>query len=132
MDFEGEPARSLGERRLKRSPLRDIAGMLRSFHYAAYAALFRLEDRGLTRREDFQLVETMARYWQFWVSVAFLQAYQERIVAVPLLVRPLEEVRVMLDAYLLEKAIYELGYEINNRPDWLRIPLQGIRQLIDN
>jgi maltose alpha-D-glucosyltransferase/alpha-amylase len=132
MDFEGEPARSLGERRLKRSPLRDIAGMLRSFHYAAYAALFHLEDRGLTRREDFLLVETMARYWQFWVSVAFLQAYQDRIAAVPLLVRPLEEFRIMLDAYLLEKAIYELGYEINNRPDWLRIPLQGIRQLIDN
>ncbi|MFH0788676.1 MAG: maltose alpha-D-glucosyltransferase [Pseudomonadota bacterium] len=131
MDFEGEPARSLGERRLKRSPLRDVAGMLRSFHYASYAGLFKLEQVGLIKSEDFEQVEPLARFWHEWISVTFLKAYLEMIRPFPLLVQPLEELKAMLNIFILEKGVYELGYEINNRPDWLRIPLQGIRTLIE-
>lgn len=131
MDFEGEPARPLGERRLKRSPLRDVAGMLRSFHYAAYGGLFELEKVGLIKADDFDRVEPLARFWHEWVSVAFLKAYLEMNRSFPLLVQPWDELKAMLTIFILEKAVYELGYEMNNRPDWLRIPLQGIRTLIE-
>jgi maltose alpha-D-glucosyltransferase/alpha-amylase len=127
-DFEGEPAHPLSERRIKRSPLRDVAGMLRSFHYAAYSALFTQQAAGLIREEDLVHVEAWAHFWYLWVCVAFLKAYlpaaaQERIVP-----QSRDELQVLLGAYLLEKAVYELGYELNNRPDWVRIPLRGIRQ----
>jgi maltose alpha-D-glucosyltransferase/alpha-amylase len=127
-DFEGEPAHPLSERRLKRSPLRDIAGMLRSFHYAAYSALFAQQATGLIREDDLTYVEAWAHFWYLWVCVAFLKAYlpvaaRERIVP-----QERDELQVLLDAYLLEKAVYELGYELNNRRDWVRIPLRGIQQ----
>jgi len=127
-DFEGEPAHPLSERRLKRSPLRDIAGMLRSFHYAAYSALFAQQATGLIREDDLTYVEAWAHFWYLWVCVAFLKAYlpvaaRERIVP-----QQRDELQVLLGAYLLEKAVYELGYELNNRPDWVRIPLRGIQQ----
>jgi maltose alpha-D-glucosyltransferase/alpha-amylase len=130
MDFEGEPARSLGERRLKRSPLRDVAGMLRSFQYAAYSALFDLEKVGLLKSEDMEGVEPLARFWYEWVSVSYLKAYVDTIHSFPLLVQPANEITALLNVYVLEKAVYELGYEINNRPEWLGIPLRGIRNLI--
>jgi maltose alpha-D-glucosyltransferase/alpha-amylase len=126
MDFEGEPARPLSERRIKRSPLRDVAGMLRSFHYAAYAALLAMGERGLARPQDLTFMESLARFWYVWVSVAFLRAYVEVAIRGNFLPQTREELRVLLDAYLLEKAIYELGYELNNRPDWIKIPLQGV------
>jgi maltose alpha-D-glucosyltransferase/alpha-amylase len=126
MDFEGEPARPLSERRIKRSPLRDVAGMLRSFHYAAYAGILSREERGLVRPEELGLMEVLAKFWYVWVSVAFLRAYFEVAIPGKFIPQTGEELRVLLDAYLLEKAMYELGYELNNRPDWIRIPLQGI------
>jgi maltose alpha-D-glucosyltransferase/alpha-amylase len=130
IDFEGEPANPLSERRLKRSPLRDVAGMLRSFHYAAYAALFAQQSRGVARQEYLPYFDEAARFWHFWVCVAFLKGYVERVDQTSLLPREDEDLRILLDVYLLEKAIYELGYELNNRPEWVRIPLQGIDQLI--
>ncbi len=69
-------------------------------------------------------------YWERWVSAAFLQAYLERARGASFLPLSLEEREILLDSYLLEKAVYELGYELNNRPDWVRIPLQGIRQIL--
>ncbi|MGM0381968.1 MAG: maltose alpha-D-glucosyltransferase [Thermodesulfobacteriota bacterium] len=130
IDFEGEPARPISERRIKRSPLRDVAGMLRSFHYAAYAKLFAQQEGGLIRSEDFSYLESWVEFWHSWVSALFLKAYLEVAAWGGFLPRTREELQVLIDIYLLEKAIYEVSYELNNRPEWIRIPLQGIlRQL---
>lgn len=129
IDFEGEPARSLRERREKGSPLRDVAGMLRSFHYAAYAALLLGKVAGV-RPEDFSSLEPWARFWYLWVSAAFLKAYITVADQAPFLPSDRQELQILLEAHLLEKAVYELGYELNNRPDWVKIPLQGILQLV--
>jgi maltose alpha-D-glucosyltransferase/alpha-amylase len=130
IDFEGEPARPLSERRIKRSALRDVASMLRSFHYAAYATLFNHTVSVTVRPEDIAALKPWARFWYRWVSAAFLKAYLAGASQVPFLPQGRDELEVLLDAHLLEKAIYELGYELNNRPDWIRIPLQGILDLV--
>jgi maltose alpha-D-glucosyltransferase/alpha-amylase len=137
IDFEGEPARPLTERRLKRSPLSDVAGMLRSFHYAAYTALADEEVRGMARAADMEGLDRWARFWTAWASAAFLQAYLEegRSADAPggdFLPARDEELRVLLRAHLLEKAVYELGYELNTRPDWVGVPILGIQQLLDD
>jgi maltose alpha-D-glucosyltransferase/alpha-amylase len=126
IDFEGEPARSLTERRLKRSPLRDVAGMLRSFHYAAHHAIF----TPLSRPEDLPAMEKWGYFWQLWVSASFLQSYLEVAGQAAFLPKNENDLQVLLDAYCLEKAIYELGYELNNRPEWVNLPIQGICQLL--
>jgi maltose alpha-D-glucosyltransferase/alpha-amylase len=126
IDFEGEPARSLTERRLKRSPLRDVAGMLRSFHYAAHHAIF----APLSRPEDLPAMEKWGHFWQLWVSASFLQSYLEVAGQAAFLPKNESNLQVLLDAYCLEKAIYELGYELNNRPEWVKLPIQGICQLL--
>jgi maltose alpha-D-glucosyltransferase/alpha-amylase len=128
IDFEGEPARSLEERRQKRSPLQDVAGMLRSFHYAAYAPLLQSTGQGLD--EDLQALGRWAYYWQKSVSAAFLKTYLEVSRDAQFIPQSREELAFLLDAYVLDKAVYELGYELNNRPSWLRIPLEGIAQLL--
>ena len=130
LDFEGEPSRSLSERRLKRSPFRDVAGMLRSFQYAAYVKLFEEAADGVAPPESLPALESWALYWQRWVSAAFLQAYLERAQEASFLPPADEEREILLDSYLLEKAVSELGDELNNRPDWVRIPLQGICQIL--
>jgi maltose alpha-D-glucosyltransferase/alpha-amylase len=128
IDFEGEPPRPLSERRIKRSPLRDVAGMLRSFHYASYSALFGMVPG--VRPEDFPALEPWANFWYTWVSVTFLRAYMTVAKDEPFLPKDAIELQVLLDAYLLEKAVYELGYELNSRPDWLKVPLRGLLQLL--
>ncbi|MBM4259049.1 MAG: maltose alpha-D-glucosyltransferase [Deltaproteobacteria bacterium] len=132
IDFEGEPARPLSERRIKRSPLRDVAGMLRSFHYAAYNVLFAQETQGSgdSTPEAQTLRESWARVWHLWVSALFLRSYRDTAHRAPFVPHSLDELHVLLDAYLLEKAVYELSYELNNRPEWVRIPLAGILQLL--
>ncbi|GIV96082.1 MAG: trehalose synthase [Herpetosiphonaceae bacterium] len=127
IDFEGEPARSLQERRLKRSPLRDVAGMLRSFHYAAFSALYEELDAGGVRKD----LEPWARYWHTWVSTVFLQEYLRVAGNASFLPQQREVLKVMLRAYVLEKAAYELLYELNNRPGWVRIPILGMLQLLE-
>jgi maltose alpha-D-glucosyltransferase/alpha-amylase len=137
IDFEGEPARPLTERRLKRSALSDAAGMLRSFHYAAYTALADEEIRGMARAGQRADLEGWARFWTAWTSAAFLRSYLDeareeggrRAAFVP---GREDQLRILLQAHLLEKAVYELGYELNNRPDWVRVPVLGIRQLLDD
>jgi len=131
IDFEGEPARSLSERRLKRSPLLDVAGMIRSFHYVAHSALIRQMPLTPRPEDDLPLLQHWAQYWYVWVSVAFLNSYLDIIRPVGLLPEDPEHLRILLDAYILEKAIYEIGYELNNRPDWVKVPLQGILQLLE-
>ncbi|MDM7916028.1 MAG: putative maltokinase, partial [Candidatus Eisenbacteria bacterium] len=132
IDFEGEPAHSLGERRIKRSALRDVAGMLRSFHYAAYTALAtEAEPGGVAHSADgVEPIEPWARWWYMWVSAAFLRRYLERTAGSGLLPSTDEELKILFDCYLMEKAVYELAYELNNRPDWVRIPIQGIQQVL--
>ena len=127
LDFEGEPARSLAERRTKQSPLKDVAGMLRSFGYAAYAGLHALGDRPADEAKNLDL---WALLWQNSVSTEFLRAYKTTIdTTQSQLVPQAEQAQMLLDAYLLEKALYELLYELNNRPTWVRIPLAGILAL---
>ncbi len=136
IDFEGEPARALSERRIKRSPLRDVAGMLRSFDYAAHSELARQVGGGLVGAEDAAVLTAWARWWQRWVSAAFLGAYlaapeaADDGAAPRLLPADPADLALLLDVYLLDKAIYELRYELNNRPEWVPIPLTGILQLL--
>jgi maltose alpha-D-glucosyltransferase/alpha-amylase len=129
LDFEGEPARSLAQRRAKQSPLKDVAGMLRSYHYAAYAGLFAATPN---RPEDFLRFEPWAELWFRWVSAAFLRAYRSTAGATPLLPAETAIFAFLLDAFMLDKAFYELNYELNNRPDWVRIPLRGILTLLSD
>lgn len=128
IDFEGEPVRSLAERKLKHSPLKDVAGMLRSFHYAAYSGLFAHRANG--GADSPAALEQMADSWQLWVSAAYLRSYLQTAGSAPFLPQTREDLEVVLDAYLLEKAVYELIYELNNRPNWVMIPLKGILYLI--
>jgi len=129
IDFEGEPARPLSERRIKRSPLRDVAGMVRSFHYAAHSTLLHQSSLAL-KPEDLPALEHWAQFWYVWVSSSFLMSYLNGIEQAQLLPDDPEQLRILLDAYLLEKAVYEVGYELNNRPHWLKVTLQGILQLL--
>jgi maltose alpha-D-glucosyltransferase/alpha-amylase len=130
IDFEGEPSRPLSERRIKRSALRDVAGMLRSFHYAPHAVLFGQSQHSVIRAEDAATVESGANFWYRWVSAAFLRAYLAESGNAAHLPQSREELQVLLDAHLLEKALYEIVYEMNNRPDWVRIPLRGVLELL--
>ncbi len=134
IDFEGEPARSLEERRRKRSPLQDVAGMLRSFDYAAYAPL--LTNAGSSSphsnpEPELQRMAPWAAYWKTWVSASFLKSYLVKAEKAPFIPNRREVLQKLLDAYVLDKALYELGYELNNRPDWLAIPLNGIATLLE-
>jgi maltose alpha-D-glucosyltransferase / alpha-amylase len=130
IDFEGEPARPLTERRRKRPGLRDVAGMLRSFHYAAFGTLLEETRSGLLGGRDFASMEPWAQLWQEWTSWAFVKAYLETAGESPIVPNDRNELKVLLDAFVLDKAIYELGYELNNRPDWVTIPLHGIEQIV--
>ena len=130
IDFEGEPLRPLSERRLKRSPIRDVAGMLRSFQYAAYAALFGGVAGITPRPEGIEALEKWAAYWTAWSSSLFLKGYLAAAVNAAFVPRAPDELRTLLDAHLFEKAMYEVAYELNNRPDWFRIPLRGTLALL--
>src|SRR5512133_206319 len=117
LDFEGEPARPLLERRRKRSPLRDVAGMLRSFAYAASAS-------------ELQRDRPAPEGWEERARESFLAGYLEAVD--PALMPPGEApTRTMLSIFELEKAVYELRYELNNRPDWVSIPVAGIVRLLE-
>jgi maltose alpha-D-glucosyltransferase/alpha-amylase len=129
-DFEGEPARSLAERRLKRSPLRDVAGMVRSFDYAAHTALESLRARGLAKQHPARL-DQWVMLWSRWVSSAFLRGYRNGVSDSGLLPRTREERRMLFGVLLLEKCVYELGYELGSRPTWVAIPLRGVLDLLD-
>jgi maltose alpha-D-glucosyltransferase/alpha-amylase len=125
-DFEGEPGQPIGERRSKRSPMRDVASMLRSFNYAALTAL-RTRD---FRAEDAARMANAASCWGFWVSLVFLQDYVEVGRGGGFLPASKQELKTALDLYLLQKAVYELNYELNNRPEWVAVPIRGILQLM--
>jgi maltose alpha-D-glucosyltransferase/alpha-amylase len=127
LDFEGEPARSYSERRLKRSPLRDVAGMLRSFHYAGYTSLIR-NDR-LTAA-DKEKLWSFAEHWYHYISRVYIHSYLDIVIGSNFIPKDQDDLNMLLETYTLEKAIYELNYELNNRPDWVGIPLRGIQTIL--
>jgi maltose alpha-D-glucosyltransferase/alpha-amylase len=120
IDFEGEPGFSFSERRLKKNPLKDVAGMMRSIQYAAFGKILLNENY---RDRDREFLEAWAEQWQHYVSRFYLGAYMERVGMGTTL--PYEH-DVLIRTFLIEKAIYELGYELNGRPDWTIVPLRGI------
>jgi maltose alpha-D-glucosyltransferase / alpha-amylase len=126
LDFEGEPARPLAERRAKQCPLKDVAGMLRSFSYAAYSSLINYTSR---HPEDIASLEPWAQLWERCVSTEFLRAYRSATKGAKFLPVDAGEFRKVLDVFLVDKAMYEVFYELNARPDWVRIPLMGIMLL---
>jgi maltose alpha-D-glucosyltransferase/alpha-amylase len=128
LDFEGEPARPLAERRAKSSPLKDVAGMLRSFDYAAWAAVMTLTEVDAGGGE---IVRSLAEAWRKATEDAFLDAYGETIAGCPSYPEAPEEAARLLDLFLLEKALYEICYEAANRPHWVRIPLKGVTSLLE-
>ena len=127
LDFEGEPGRPIGERRLKRSALIDVAGMLRSFNYAAHHGL--LESRTI-RPVDQPTLETYADLWSTAASQVFLKAYLAKAGNAPFIPKDPGDFRLLLRSFLILKALYELRYELNNRPKWVAIPLRGLLGLI--
>jgi maltose alpha-D-glucosyltransferase / alpha-amylase len=126
LDFEGEPARSLAYRRSKQCALKDVAGMLRSFSYAAYATLINYTAR---HPEDLETLEPWAGFWERSVAAEFLRAYRQVAQGADFLPADESEFQNLLDAFLLDKALYEVLYELNSRPAWVRIPLMGIMSL---
>jgi maltose alpha-D-glucosyltransferase / alpha-amylase len=128
IDFEGDPALNLKERRMKRSPLHDVAGMLQSFYYAANMALRNEIESGMNLPDDLPVMEQWSQYWYNWVSAAFLKSYFAEAREYNFLPQVKSELQLILDAYLLEKAIYELGEELKKDSDWIDIILQRILQ----
>ena len=129
IDFEGEPAKTLEERRAKHNPLRDVAGMLRSFNYATWTALFRLDETGEEGAAG-PMMEA-ARDWERRSSQAFLDAYRAAIGGCPGWPEDEEAGRRLLSLFLMEKALYEIAYEAANRPGWIRVPVRGVLGLLD-
>jgi maltose alpha-D-glucosyltransferase/alpha-amylase len=129
IDFEGEQPRPGAPRLPKHSPLRDVAGMLRSFDYAANAALF---TAAVGRPDDWALLEPMAREWHREAKTAFLDGYHEAIRDCPAYPEDAAQAEALIKLFVVEKALYEINYELNHRPDWLGIPLRGVLALLDN
>jgi len=127
IDFEGESPHSLSERRLKRSPLRDVAGMIHSFHFATMTTLSQHDS---THPGDIQLLEPWLEAWYIYVSGSYLKAYLHSMKNSPLIPADRTELEIMLRCFLIEKVVHELRYELNNRPDWVDIPLRGIEILL--
>ncbi|HPC93554.1 MAG TPA: alpha-amylase family glycosyl hydrolase [Sedimentisphaerales bacterium] len=127
VDFEGEPARPITERRLRQSALRDVAGMIRSFHYAAHGAILR---RAARQGADIDYLEYWADLWYTYTAGAFLHAYTQEVADADFVPADRADFALLLDTFLLEKAVYELGYELNKRPEWLMIPARGIVQIL--
>jgi trehalose synthase-fused probable maltokinase len=132
IDFEGEPARPLVERRIKQSPLQDVAGMLRSFHYAAFAPLLTPPAGNSASLDKNAGLSRLAEIWSRCATDRFLGQYYETSGTAPHLPADAGERANILEMYLLAKAIYELGYELNNRPAWVGIPLEGISRLLSS
>jgi maltose alpha-D-glucosyltransferase/alpha-amylase len=136
IDFEGEAHRSLTDRQIKRSVLRDVAGMIRSFHYALYTTLLgrntELEtNQPNIRPEDFDRLESWGRYWNRWVSATFLRSYRQASGPAAYLPNTDGEFKILLEAFLLLRAVQDLENELGHRPDWIAVPLLGILDILN-
>jgi maltose alpha-D-glucosyltransferase/alpha-amylase len=137
LDFEGDPQRPLSERRIKRSALRDVATMIRSFHYAALGPLYKVgASRGTftgnIRDEDRDVLIQWARFWSSWVSARFVQSYFASMHGSNLIPTSANIARELLELYVLDKAVTELGAELEHRPAWVPIPLVGLLDLMES
>lgn len=131
LDFEGEPMKSVGERRIKKSALKDVAGIIRSFHYASQIALRNLERSSVHLPKNYERTAVAwAEYWQKWASAAFLGEYLNVAQAGNFLPTQPADLELLLDAFILERAIYEAAYELNSRTEWIDIPLTGILDMV--
>jgi maltose alpha-D-glucosyltransferase/alpha-amylase len=128
IDFEGEPESTIADRKIKHSPLKDVAGMIRSFHYAVSAKLFYSEE---TKGADKTKLQNASDRWFYLIRETFTETYLEALGKDQQLYASKAEINFLFLLHLLEKAIYEVGYELNGRPDWLKIPLKGIEQVIN-
>ncbi len=128
IDFEGEPESSISDRKIKHSPLKDVAGMIRSFHYAVCAKLYFSNE---TAGADVEQLQKAADRWYRLITDTFLETYMNCIGKNSGLFKNKSEINFLLQLHLLEKAVYELGYELNGRPHWIKIPLKGITHVLD-
>ncbi len=129
IDFEGEPVRSLSARKLKYCPFRDVAGMLRSYHYAVYMGLRKQEELypGVS-----ELLEPWVEHWYKRISYRFLSSYLRTAGKASFIPLQREHIATLIRLFVIEKAIYETDYEMNNRPDWIRIPLNGLAKIVED
>lgn len=128
IDFEGEPESSIADRKIKHSPLKDVAGMIRSFHYAVCAKLYFSKE---TQNVNPERLQKAADRWYKLITDAYVDAYMQAIGDINNIFGSRAELNFLLQLHLLEKAVYELGYELNGRPEWIRIPLKGIQHVLN-
>lgn len=128
LDFEGEPESTVHDRKVKQSPLKDVSGMLRSFHYAIYSTIFKMDIDLDDREAMFNIGEQVYS----WMVGVYLNYYLEKIYDSELNLGYTAEIHYLLEYHLLEKAIYELGYELNARPSWAIIPLRGVYRILES
>lgn len=128
IDFEGEPESSISDRKIKHSPLKDVAGMIRSFHYSVCAKLYFSNE---TAGADVKQLQKAADRWYRLITDTFLDTYMAAIGKDSGLFKNKSEINFLLQLHLLEKAVYELGYELNGRPHWIKIPLKGITHVLN-
>jgi maltose alpha-D-glucosyltransferase/alpha-amylase len=127
IDFEGEPHRSIAERRRKSPAARDVAGLVRSIDYSTTAAL----ERALKSAPDEHgKIAAALGIWRDRSAATFVEAYRETIADHGLWPDDIEAANRLLDFFLVEKALYEIEYELSHRPEWLRVPLAGILRIL--
>jgi maltose alpha-D-glucosyltransferase/alpha-amylase len=129
-NFDGPAGRPLSERRIKRSALRDVASMIRSMHYAAHAVSFGYVPGVVKGREQVARIDRWGENWHEWVSAMFLQGYLESARGMDFLPRTDSEIEILLRAHLIEKALMEIAYELEHRPEWVGIPVHGLSSML--
>jgi len=127
IDFEGEPESTISERKIKHSPLKDVAGMIRSYHYAVSAKLYNSAE---TSEIDELQLQRAADRWYKLIKDTYLEEYLSDFGNTHPLFKDNNEINYLLLFHLLEKAVYEIGYEVNYRPSWVKIPLKGIAEVL--
>ena len=132
IDFEGDPHRSAGQRRIKGCPLRDVASMLRSLDYAAHSALVGQIPGVIPRPESAELLRRWAQFWSRWATALFLAGYLDAAGRTSFLPTTVDDMRVLLHFCLLERALLELRHELTQRLDWVRIPIHGLLEVLDS
>jgi maltose alpha-D-glucosyltransferase/alpha-amylase len=130
IDFEGEPARPLGERRLKRPALRDVAGIVRSYDYAARQAFQQTIGRGVIDADDTGDHAAHATLLGAWAGCAFWAGYRQRANGTVFLPRSIVHTQLLLEVHVLQKAMYEVRYELDRRPEWLEVPLAALARMV--